>query len=219
MQSRLTFLALIGLLSIVGTSLVFAARIDTPTTAVECQPLSLKWHEADPRGLVYISAIEGKDISAQPLIQFQPQQGIAEGTFLWDQVNVTAGTTITFIINDASGSVSYSGQTTIQKGPRSGTCNAVGSGSSGGGSSGSTGTKPPSTTPPTSGSTTPTNSGSTAPSGGNSSGANPASTTNTTAPSKPSSGTSGATVNTHVQSVAVASIAIVLGSILAFNIL
>ncbi|PWN38231.1 uncharacterized protein FA14DRAFT_170944 [Meira miltonrushii] len=243
MQGR--FSSVLGLVSLMGflsASLVSAATIDTPMTVVECQPISISWHNADPSGPVYISLVEGKDTSGTPLIQFQPQPGSAEGTLVWPKVNVTAGTQFTLIVNDATGKPNFSGQAVVQHGPESGTCGAIGSGTSGGSSGGassggassgatSTGTSSGSSTPASSSSssTTPSSSGtsssgstsSTSSTGSSSSvpKTSTGSTNTTSSSSKPASGTNGANVNAIVHPVMMASFAIVFGSALAVSVL
>lgn len=240
MQGRFSgVLGLVSLLGMLGTSMVFAATIDTPMTAVECQPLSLAWHNANPSGQVYISLVEGKNTGAQPLLAFTPQPGSVEGVLTWPKVNVTAGTQFTLIVNDASGVPNFSGQVNVQKGPESGTCGAIGSGTSAGGSttpatggstapvSSSTTTSPSTTPSSTSSSTTSSNTGSsttTSSSGGSSSSsaAKPSSgttTNSTSSTSKPASGTNGANVNAILYPATMASFALALGSFLAVNVL
>ena len=238
MQGRFSCVfGLVSLLGMLGTSMVFAATIDTPMTAVECQPLSLAWHNANPSGQVYISLVEGKNTGAQPLLAFTPQPGSVEGVLTWPKVNVTAGTQFTLIVNDASGVPNFSGQVNVQKGPESGTCGAIGSGTSAdasttpatGGSTTPTSSTTSSSTTPSSSSTTPSNSGSSTSSGGSSSttttssAAKPSSgtTTNSTSStsSKPASGTNGANVNAILYPATTASFALVLGSVMAVNIL
>ncbi|UZJ56361.1 hypothetical protein CBS101457_005681 [Exobasidium rhododendri] len=87
--------------------------INSPTTLVQCQPAALTWTDALPP--VYISAVEGTSTSSNPLLTFQPQDE-ASGSLTWPKVNITEGTTLTFIINDSKGVNNFSGQVTVKPG-------------------------------------------------------------------------------------------------------
>lgn len=104
-----------------------AVTIDSPVSVVQCQPLALTWHGSATTGEIYISAVEGKDTSSIPLIQFMPQPATpsGEGSLTWPKVNLTAGTQFTLIVSDANGAPNFSGEATVLQG--SGTCDLVNS--------------------------------------------------------------------------------------------
>ncbi|KAH8924107.1 hypothetical protein BT69DRAFT_1280885, partial [Atractiella rhizophila] len=88
-----------------------ALVINTPSSAVECQPIAISF--SGGTAPYYISVIPGGQPSAAALVQFPDQT--AAGSITWT-VNIAAGTAITFAIRDGDGSTNYSDQLTIQEG-------------------------------------------------------------------------------------------------------
>merc|ERR1712087_37280 len=107
-----------------------ALTVNTPATAVQCQPVALSWGEGTAP--FYVSIIPGGQPSAAALENLPTQQGM---TYTW-MVDIDAGTAITVKVVDSTGDVNYSDQITIQQGTTT-TCSSSDSGAAAGGSSAS----------------------------------------------------------------------------------
>lgn len=92
-----------------------AATVNTPSSLVQCQPAAITWSGASSQGSVYLSVIQGQTVGSTPLVSFAPQSG-SSGSLTWSKVNITAGTEITVVINDATGVVNYSSQAKVLSG-------------------------------------------------------------------------------------------------------
>lgn len=109
-----------------------ALTVNTPASAVQCQPVSLGW--GDGTAPFYVSIIPGGQPSAAALQNLPTQDGTS---YTW-MVDVPAGTSITVKVVDSTGDVNYSDQITIQQGTTtecSGSSPGAGGAAAGGASS------------------------------------------------------------------------------------
>ncbi|KAK9898680.1 hypothetical protein P389DRAFT_167214 [Cystobasidium minutum MCA 4210] len=87
-----------------------ALTVNTPASAVQCQPVALSW--GDGSAPFYVSIIPGGQPSAAALENIPTQSGTS---YTW-MVDIDAGTSITVKVVDSTGAVNYSDQVTIQQG-------------------------------------------------------------------------------------------------------
>ncbi|KAK4704273.1 hypothetical protein P7C70_g1932, partial [Phenoliferia sp. Uapishka_3] len=90
---------------------VLGLTINTPSSVVECQPTALTF--SGGTAPYYITALPGGEVSGTVLKTFPTQT--AEGSYTWT-VDIAAGTTVTLSLKDATGTIAYSGEFTIEEG-------------------------------------------------------------------------------------------------------
>ncbi|KAF8896283.1 hypothetical protein BD779DRAFT_1495003 [Infundibulicybe gibba] len=132
MKTSIAFAALVSLIP--GT---FAAlTINTPTNAVQCQPLLLSWVDGQPP--YFLSVLPGGQAAAPPLKSFPTQNGTS---LTWPKVDIQAGVGITLALKDNTGAQAFSDIVTILTSSDNSCVNSAVSisGSAGAGGAGPTG--------------------------------------------------------------------------------
>lgn len=84
--------------------------VQTPASLIQCEPALLAW--SGGQGPYFIAAIPGGQSAAAALMNF----GQHNGTSLTWTVNVTAGTSVSLKITDATGATNYDQAVTVQAG-------------------------------------------------------------------------------------------------------
>ncbi|CAE6429678.1 unnamed protein product [Rhizoctonia solani] len=82
--------------------------INTPASLVQCQPALITWTAT--KTPVFVSIIPGGQPGAAALIDFGAQNS---SSLTWN-VDMAAGSSITFQVRDATGAVAYSAPVTVQ---------------------------------------------------------------------------------------------------------
>ncbi|PWN93346.1 hypothetical protein FA10DRAFT_298747 [Acaromyces ingoldii] len=121
-------------IAILFAAVVEGLTVSTPPQFTACLPSHISWSNA--QGKVYLSAIEGKDISQAPIKTF-PQMDATQDGYTWN-VDLPAGKVVTLQINDDAGVPNYSSQVTILPTPPGVECKNA-----------TTQSSNPTTTPPT----------------------------------------------------------------------
>ncbi|KAF9468124.1 hypothetical protein BDZ94DRAFT_1294593 [Collybia nuda] len=81
---------------------IAALRIETPTNAVQCQPLLLTW--SDGKAPFFVSVIPGGQPAAPAVKTFPPQDG---NSMTW-VVDIARGVSLTMSLKDGTGAQAYS---------------------------------------------------------------------------------------------------------------
>ncbi|KAL5634738.1 hypothetical protein ACGC1H_002692 [Rhizoctonia solani] len=129
-----------SVLAFVATAVAQGLVINTPASLVQCQPAQLTWTATNTP--VFVSIIPGGQPGAAALVDFGQQTG---SSLTWN-VNLAAGTSITFQLRDSTGAVAYSAPATVQGSSDSSCVGAQPSGSAAGSSSAAVTTPVPTTT-------------------------------------------------------------------------
>ncbi|KZS94252.1 hypothetical protein SISNIDRAFT_453988 [Sistotremastrum niveocremeum HHB9708] len=93
--------------------LVSAQNIFTPSDAFECQDLTLSWEGGVAP--FFVSVVKADDPCADSLADIPETNG---NSVTW-KVNITAGTTVAFTLEDGNGDESWTGDVTIKPGSSS----------------------------------------------------------------------------------------------------
>ncbi|KAI0250265.1 hypothetical protein BJV78DRAFT_601554 [Lactifluus subvellereus] len=94
-------------------ALAYGYSVNTPTSAVVCQPLQITWSTEGSSPPYYLSLIPAGQPYANALKQFPSQQG---SSFTWEKVDLPPNTSFTVSLKDANGQQAYSAPTTVQGG-------------------------------------------------------------------------------------------------------
>ncbi|KAF9790865.1 hypothetical protein BJ322DRAFT_414347 [Thelephora terrestris] len=108
-------LSVVALLSAVGSS-VNAIMVNTPASAVECQPLLVTWDPQGSAGPFFLSVVPGTSPSSPALFSWSNLTGTS---FTW-VVAEPSGTSLGLLLRDQTGNTSQSAPFTVQAG--SATC-------------------------------------------------------------------------------------------------
>ncbi|KAF8199580.1 hypothetical protein BJ912DRAFT_655872 [Pholiota molesta] len=92
---------------------IVSLTINTPTSVVQCQPELLSWTDGAPP--YYVSILPGGEPGATPIKSFDTQTGMS---LTWN-VDIAAGTSVTFALKDSTGATAYTDTVPIQAGPDS----------------------------------------------------------------------------------------------------
>ncbi|KAI5476627.1 hypothetical protein MNV49_007464 [Pseudohyphozyma bogoriensis] len=113
--------SVVSTLALVGSALAQAAlTVNTPTALVECEPTALTFSGG--------TVLPGGQTTAAALVTLPTQA--AAGTYTWT-VNIASGTAVTIAVKDATGTINYTSQLTIQAGSSSCLSSSAGSTTSG----------------------------------------------------------------------------------------
>ncbi|KAF9256447.1 hypothetical protein L218DRAFT_802802, partial [Marasmius fiardii PR-910] len=82
--------------------------MNTPATLVQCQSSQLTWNDGKPP--YFLSAQDGNNPNGPALFHFEQQMGTA---LTW-RVNVTAGTSLSFLLRDSTGAVGQTASVKVQ---------------------------------------------------------------------------------------------------------
>ncbi|KGB75002.2 hypothetical protein CNBG_0840 [Cryptococcus deuterogattii R265] len=135
----MNFKTLFATIALLATAWAEDLTVNSPASVVVCQPVALSWSGGTAPYIVAV--IPGGQPSAAALETISDNESGNQVTW---KVDIDAGTSITFKITDASGSIQYSSPVTIQDGDSScvnssaGNSTSAASGSSSSGNSSAT---------------------------------------------------------------------------------
>nr|KIR89266.1 hypothetical protein I308_00271 [Cryptococcus tetragattii IND107] len=110
----MNFKTLFATIALLATAWAEDLTVNSPASVVVCQPVALSWSGGTAPYIVAV--IPGGQSSAAALETISDNESGNQVTW---KVDIDAGTSITFKITDASGSIQYSSPVTIQDGDSS----------------------------------------------------------------------------------------------------
>ncbi|KIR36130.1 hypothetical protein I352_01076 [Cryptococcus deuterogattii MMRL2647] len=110
----MNFKTLFATIALLATAWAEDLTVNSPASVVVCQPVALSWSGGTAPYIVAV--IPGGQPSAAALETISDNESGNQVTW---KVDIDAGTSITFKITDASGSIQYSSPVTIQDGDSS----------------------------------------------------------------------------------------------------